>query len=320
MQKIFLILSAFLLPEIGSASSEVMDFGSGYDARKAPLNVDVVKEWETSKGQFQLVRYDLGKLKGSNKSASPKIAAYYGYPKGAKKVPGIVQIHGGGQRASLSLVKQWVDLGYACATFQQEAEIKLPPAAFDNITVKGVVDYLRFRTRELNPMGTRNFVLLGERKSSHTQRFAKITLKGGSLASTLDQLCEQTAFQYKITKHAIELYPKTYQRPIVTARDDQQAASQKLDQLSLQRFDAANSSLSELATYLQQQSKQIDAKQTGIQFRIAPKLKEPDTKHTHSIQLRNVPIRVILGYICEQIQCRYAVEGGTVYFLSANEP
>jgi len=93
-----------------------MEFWNAYDARKEPLNVHVVTAWEDEIGKYQLVRYDLGKLEGSNKSSSPKIAAYFGYPKAASKkspVPGIVQIHGGGQRAHKGRVADWVKLGYA---------------------------------------------------------------------------------------------------------------------------------------------------------------------------------------------------------------
>ena len=88
----------------------------GYDSRSEPLNVEVVKQWETDKGVFQLVRYDIGAFKGTNKAVKPIMSAFYGYPKGASantKVPGIVQIHGGGQRAHLPRVEDWVELGFA---------------------------------------------------------------------------------------------------------------------------------------------------------------------------------------------------------------
>jgi len=98
-----------------SAIGNPMKFWSQYDPRAEPIGAEVVKSWEDSKGHFQLIRYRLGNLKGSNKSASPIIAAYFGYPKGRSgKVPGIVHIHGGGQRANRQRVESWVELGYAC--------------------------------------------------------------------------------------------------------------------------------------------------------------------------------------------------------------
>ena len=109
-------------------SQEVADFWGAYDARKDPLDVEVVMEWDDALGHYQLVRYNLGKLTGSNKSASPKIAAYYGYPKDtAGKVPGIVHIHGGGQRAHKGRVTDWVKMGYACISINWGGKVLEEP-------------------------------------------------------------------------------------------------------------------------------------------------------------------------------------------------
>jgi len=125
--KIFTITSLLFTATITHASQEVLDFWNSYDARKEPLNVEVVQEWQSDKGTVQLIRYDLGQLTGSNKSASPRIAAYYGYPKGAGKVPGIVQIHGGGQQASRSRVETWMAMGYACISINWGAKVLEQP-------------------------------------------------------------------------------------------------------------------------------------------------------------------------------------------------
>ena len=106
-------LTTFLALALSLAASPAMNFWNNYDARKAPLNTEIIQEWEDDQGRYQLLRYDLGKLTGSNRSASPKIAAYLGLPKNAQKVPGIVHIHGGGQRAHKGRVADWVKLGYA---------------------------------------------------------------------------------------------------------------------------------------------------------------------------------------------------------------
>lgn len=115
MKRLAPFLLATSLQLIAQAKDNAaITFWSEYDARKAPLNIEVVEEWEDEAGSFQLVRYDLGPLEGTNRSASPRIAAYYGHPQNAGKVPGILHIHGGGQRASKSRVADWVKLGYAC--------------------------------------------------------------------------------------------------------------------------------------------------------------------------------------------------------------
>lgn len=107
-------LQAFQSVVAGGAN---MDFWNAYDAREEPLNAETLKSWDDANGVYQLVRYCVGRLTGSNKSAMPVVAAYYGYPFDADdraRVPGIVHIHGGGQRASRQRVEDWVKLGYAC--------------------------------------------------------------------------------------------------------------------------------------------------------------------------------------------------------------
>ena len=107
-------LCLFLSFSLLSASPQtVSELWKNYDARAEPLNTEIIKSWEKDKGAFKLVRYLVGNLKGSNKSAAPKMAAFYGSPKNGKNLPAIVHIHGGGQRASLSRVEYWVSLGYA---------------------------------------------------------------------------------------------------------------------------------------------------------------------------------------------------------------
>lgn len=108
------VLQAFQSVVAGGAN---MVFWNAYDAREEPLNAETLKSWDDTNGVYRLVRYRVARLTGSNKSAMPVIAAYYGYPFDADdraRVPGIVHIHGGGQRASRQRVEDWVKLGYAC--------------------------------------------------------------------------------------------------------------------------------------------------------------------------------------------------------------
>jgi|GEM_PF-1355695 len=96
---------------------DAIGFWDSYDPRAEDLALESVQSWQDEHGRYQLLRYRLGDLSGSNRSASPVIAAYYGVPKTASaeaKVPGIVHIHGGGQRAHKGRVADWVKLGYAC--------------------------------------------------------------------------------------------------------------------------------------------------------------------------------------------------------------
>ena len=116
MVSVAIALVGSVLSMVTQAQDSAVEYWNAYDATAAPLQVEVVKEWSDEAGSYQLVRYRLGTLHGTNKSASPVIAAYYGYPVTASSdspVPGIVHIHGGGQRANQGRVSDWVKLGYS---------------------------------------------------------------------------------------------------------------------------------------------------------------------------------------------------------------
>jgi hypothetical protein len=70
---------------------------TGFDPRAEPLDTEVLKEWEEDGVVLKVLRYRIGIFKGQKSM----MAAVYGYPKAmsdaGNKIPGLVQIHGGGQ-------------------------------------------------------------------------------------------------------------------------------------------------------------------------------------------------------------------------------
>ena len=87
----------------------VAELWAGYDPRKEPLRTEVVREWEEDGVTIRYVRYFIGTFKGK----PAWMAAFYAMPKGGKKLPGVLHMHGGGQRANLHLVKYHARRGYA---------------------------------------------------------------------------------------------------------------------------------------------------------------------------------------------------------------
>lgn len=83
---------------------------SDFDPRKEPLDAKVVREWEKDGTVFRYVTYQVGTFKG----VKARMAAFYGFPKGGQKVPGLLHLHGGGQRAFLHEVEFYAEQGYAC--------------------------------------------------------------------------------------------------------------------------------------------------------------------------------------------------------------
>ena len=77
--------------------------------KTTPLEAEVLKEWEQDGVVCRIVRYQVGVFKG----APSRVAAFYAFPKGATKLPAILEMHGGGQSASLNSVVTYAKRGYA---------------------------------------------------------------------------------------------------------------------------------------------------------------------------------------------------------------
>ena len=77
--------------------------------RTTPLDIEVLKEWEKEGVVCRIVRYQVGVLKG----VPSRVAAFYAFPKGGTKLPALVEMHGGGQSASLNSVATYAKRGYA---------------------------------------------------------------------------------------------------------------------------------------------------------------------------------------------------------------
>lgn len=106
-------LSLFDLNRLFAAEDvpqSVQELWADFDPRKDPIEIEVIREWKEDGGVFRLVRYLIGTFKGK----PARMAAIYGFPDGAKgKLPAVMHIHGGGQRAFLNEVKLLVARGYA---------------------------------------------------------------------------------------------------------------------------------------------------------------------------------------------------------------
>lgn len=88
----------------------VRELWADFDPCRDPLDVEVARQWAEDANVYRLVLYTVGTFKG----ARSRMAAYYGQPKARGKVPGLLHVHGGGQRAQLDVVRYFVGRGYAC--------------------------------------------------------------------------------------------------------------------------------------------------------------------------------------------------------------
>lgn len=93
----------------GRAPTNLNELWGTYDPRREPLETEILKEWEQEGVVCRVVRYHVGVFKGS----PSRVAAFYAFPKGGTKLPAILEMHGGGQSASLNSVLTYAKRGYA---------------------------------------------------------------------------------------------------------------------------------------------------------------------------------------------------------------
>jgi len=105
-----LILTVAVVAAEPKAPGTVEELWADFDPRLDELDVHVVREWESDGIVYRAVTFHIGTFKGT----PARMAAFFGFPKGATKSPGLLHLHGGGQRAFLHQVEFYAKLGYAC--------------------------------------------------------------------------------------------------------------------------------------------------------------------------------------------------------------
>jgi len=122
---------------------------AGYDPRAEPLETETLLEWEEDDVVLRIVRFHVGTFKGKQ----AKLAAIYGIPKAAvgngNKLPGLVQIHGGGQYADHKACLMNAKRGYATVSIAWAGRISAPQYRVSPNEVKlfwdGATDDPRYR-------------------------------------------------------------------------------------------------------------------------------------------------------------------------------
>lgn len=89
---------------------DVSQLWADFDPRQEALDVSVIREWEEENIVIRYVTFHVGTFKGS----PARIAGFYAFQKEGSKRPGLLHLHGGGQRAFLHEVRFYAKRGYAC--------------------------------------------------------------------------------------------------------------------------------------------------------------------------------------------------------------
>lgn len=116
----------------GIAPKNYDELWAGFDPRKEPLDVEVLHEWEKDGVVMRVVRFRVGIFKGKKSM----LAGIYGFPKDGKNLPGLVQIHGGGQSAHENAVFTNAKRGYASLSLAWTGRIAAGPYTVNHDGVK----------------------------------------------------------------------------------------------------------------------------------------------------------------------------------------
>ena len=130
----------------------VKELWADFDPRKDALETKVVREWEREGIVYRYVSFHIGTFKGK----PARMAGFYAFPKDGKKLPALLQLHGGGQRASIKEVEFYSKRGYPCLSINwggremEEAKVGDPNTDWGAVdpTQKNVPGYFNLKPGE----------------------------------------------------------------------------------------------------------------------------------------------------------------------------
>ncbi len=112
--------------ELGGPPQNFEQMWAGFDPRAEPLETEVLQEWAEGDVVLKIVRFRIGVFKGQQ----ALLAGIYGCPQDALessgKVPGLLQIHGGGQYADHKACLLNAQRGYATLSIAWAGRISAP--------------------------------------------------------------------------------------------------------------------------------------------------------------------------------------------------
>jgi hypothetical protein len=101
---------------IGEPPRTVAELWAAFDPRAEPLETRVVREWSSDGVAYKSVTFHVGRFL----DRPARVAAFYASPVNSvpadqpRRLPGLLHLHGGGQRAFLHEVEFYAKRGYAC--------------------------------------------------------------------------------------------------------------------------------------------------------------------------------------------------------------
>ncbi len=215
-------------------------------------------------------------------------------------------------------------------------QIIIPRVDFENTSLEEAVKYLSIHsaeldTSELDPAkkGVNFVIRRPPGVDPGTLRVKELRLRNVPLAMVIKYICEQTQTTYKLDDRAVTFVPKDKAKAVEQAPEQAQKLAgpgkleAKLNQIIIPRVDFENTSLEEAVKFLSIRSAaldttELDPAKKGVNFVIRRPRgadADPGTLRVKELRLRNVPLAMVIKYICEQTQTTYKVDDRWVTFV-----
>lgn len=106
---VLVFLASTVASNAQDVPQSVVQTWADFDPRLEPLETEIIRESMDDGTVLRHIRYVVGSFGGRK----TRVAGFYAFPKVGRNLPGIVQLHGGGQRARPETVQFWASHGYA---------------------------------------------------------------------------------------------------------------------------------------------------------------------------------------------------------------
>ncbi|MGB7324987.1 MAG: dienelactone hydrolase family protein [Rubripirellula sp.] len=120
----------------GVAPATFAEMWGDFDARAEPLETETLHQWDEDGVRLRIVRFRIGVFKGQ----TARLAAVVGVPvssiESGEKIPGLVQIHGGGQFADYRACLANAKRGYVTVSIAWAGRISAPQYRVSESEVK----------------------------------------------------------------------------------------------------------------------------------------------------------------------------------------
>ncbi|YCM42896.1 M56 family metallopeptidase [Verrucomicrobiaceae bacterium 227] len=189
--------------------------------------------------------------------------------------------------------------------------IIIPKVDFRETTLQEAVDFLRLRALELDPAKKGiNVNIFGEDRNLSQRKIESLELANVPLLVALQYICQISKARYVVEGRNIFIFPLNEEtEEEKAAKAAWQKKIEPLKKIIIPEIRLEEATLAEAVEFLRLRSLEVDPTKKGVNINI---LSDDKNLHLINLNMRKVPLTVVLQYICEATKTRYTVEGRNI--------